>query len=108
MAAVREGAYLGGAYLGGATWTQVAAKLEESLQAMNNGGAHWTKGKLSRLLADGSRAYCSIGSVKKHSEGTVRTLTLWILENVTGGDIASFNDHEDTTRLHAAQRVASR
>ena len=91
-------AYLGGAYLSGATWEQVAAKLEESLQAMNDGGRHWIKGQLQSTRSDdGSTTYCSVGAINTHSEGTIRAVALWLLQSVTAGGIESFNDHPDTT-----------
>jgi hypothetical protein len=52
---------------------------------------------LEKTLSDGSHAYCSIGSIEAKSEGTTRILTLWLLESVCGGNIASFNDHPSTT-----------
>ena len=92
-----DGANLDGANLGDGVWTKVADALDVSIRAMNNGGAHWIKGSLRRVPEDGSAAYCSMGSVEAHSEGTTRTLTLWLLANVCGGDIVAFNDHENTT-----------
>ena len=78
-------------------WVEVAAKLREALQAMNDGGRHWIKGALTGQAEDGSATYCSIGSVEATSEGTVGALALWLLANVAGGDIAGFNDHPTTT-----------
>ena len=93
-----QGAYLRGADLRGAVWLEVAAKLEEALQAMNDGGRHWIKGSLTHTLDDGSAAYCSIGSIEKCADdGTVRALALWLLGSVAGGDIAAFNDYDGTT-----------
>jgi uncharacterized protein YjbI with pentapeptide repeats len=85
------------ANLARAIWEEVAVKLEESLQSMNDNGRHWIKGTLQRTIEDGSTAYCSIGSVESNSEGTVRAVALWLLGSVCGGDIANFNDYEPTT-----------
>ena len=93
-----RGANLRDAYLEGAIWTQVAEKLAASLQAMNDSGRHWIKGTLQTTLPDGSTAYCSVGSIQANVEdGTVRALSLWLLESVAGGSIERFNDYTGTT-----------
>ena len=107
VSAAKEGAYLRGAYLEGAyleranlereVWTKVASALKTSLQAMNDGGHHWVKGSLTKNLEDGSMAYCSVGSVQAHSDGTVRVVAIWLLSSVCGGSIENFNDFKGTT-----------
>ena len=92
-----NGASLNRASLDGGVWAKVAETLGAAVEAMNDNGRHWIKGQLSQTLPDDSTAYCSIGSVEAKSDGTVRTLALWVLSSVAGGDIASFNDHEQTT-----------
>jgi hypothetical protein len=63
---------------------------------INNGGKHWVQGSISRVLPDGSMGYCSIGAVENCGDGTTRTLALWLLASVAGGDIDAFNDHPYT------------
>ena len=91
------GANLARANLADAIWEQVASALATALQAMNDSGRHWIKGALVKPLADGSTAYCAVGSVQATSEGTVQVLALWLLGSVTAGAVENFNDFEGTT-----------
>jgi hypothetical protein len=45
------------------TRKRVKEILVEARQKINDNGAHWTQGRLTRKKKDGSHAYCAVGAI---------------------------------------------